>query len=108
MKTKTLGLFAIPIFAAIMISGSIAPVAYADHENNAECDAINEQLIIAFNSGNEKRFQAVLNAFLAACTGVGGEECNAFQENFERAYDRGDIDSAVQQFEQLKAHDCFA
>ena len=103
MKQNRLAIMAIPVLAAVLIGGSIAPVAYADHQNNAECIAIITQFLDALADNNFKKVNAMIKAFENAClsTNVLGAECDAFEENFFRALDRGDADAAIKQLENF-------
>ena len=96
---------AIPVLAAVLIGGSIAP-AFADHQNNAECDAKVKQLIKALISGNDGRINGAIHAFVNACNFGVGSECEAFADNFFAALDRGNIDQAIKQLENFVGHDC--
>ena len=105
MKQNRLAIMAIPVLAAVLIGGSIAPAAYADHQNNAECDAIIENLIDAFFSGNAGKLNGMIKALEKTCLGFGAE-CDAHLDNGIRALDAGDIDRAIQQFDVFLAQDC--
>ena len=105
MKQNRLAIMAIPVLAAVLIGVAIAPVAYAVHQNNAECDAIIENLIDAFFSGNTGKFNGMIKAVEKACLG-NGAECDAHIDNAVRALIAGDLDRAIQQFEVFIAQDC--
>ena len=99
MKQNRLAIMAIPVLAAVLIGGSIAPAAYADHQNTAECEAIITQFFDALAKGNVGKINGMIKAFENACLSlnVGGAECDAFENNFFRALARGNFDQAQQQ-----------
>ena len=96
---------AIPILAAVLIGGTLAP-AFADHQNDAECTAKTKTLIKALISGNDKRITAQINSWFNACNFGVGSECEAFFDNFFKALANSNINQAIAMLNNFVAHDC--
>ncbi len=107
MTNRKIALLAIPVLAAILIGGTFAPVAYADHKNDAECDALIKNFIDALIKGQDKRAEVLLDVLSIACFNSGAE-CEAGLDNLFRALDRGDVDLALHILDVLQnTLDCF-
>ena len=96
MIQNKLAIMAIPVLAAILIGGSIAPVAYADHQNDAECERLFQLAVDAINDGsNPGKIKGLITAFNNGCLSLAlGAECEAVFFGVLAALDRGNIDLA--------------
>ena len=78
MNTKQLAIMAIPVLAAILIGGSIAPVAYAGADPTpANCEKLFGSLLDALEDDNIRKVLGLLKAINASCLEFVSPQCAA-------------------------------
>ena len=93
MTNKNLALMAIPVLAAILIGGSIAP-AYAAASDKG-CEKVFEQALRALADGNGKLAFNLFEAFLASCAHAVPANCQNLVTEFFLALDEGNLPKAT-------------